>query len=80
MQTQKLLKINILFVTSNNLGRLCPFGFVMPTFKHKYQCFLILVQSFRGMAWSVSSDKWKAPLVNAVSSVANELESGVNNN
>ena len=33
-----------------------------------------------GMAWSVSSDKWKAPLVNAVSSVANELESGVNNN
>ena len=28
----------------------------------------------------VSSDKWKAPLVNAVSSVANELESGVNNN
>ena len=35
-----------------------------------------------GMAWPglVSSDKWKAPLVNAVSSVANELESGVNNN
>ena len=52
MQTQKLLKINILFVISNNFRRLCLFGFVTPTFKHKYQCFLILVQSFSACTFS----------------------------
>ena len=46
MQTQKLLKINFSFITSNDFRRLCMFVFVMPTSKNKYQCFLILVQSF----------------------------------
>ena len=36
----------ISFITSNDFRRRCPFAFVMPTSKHKYQCFLILVQSF----------------------------------
>ena len=34
------------FITSNDFRRLCPFGFVMPTSKQKYHCFLILVQNF----------------------------------
>ena len=34
------------------LKRFCPFGFVMPTSKHKYQCFYILVQSFRACTFS----------------------------
>ena len=36
-QIQKLLKINISFVTSNDFRRLSPFVFVMATSKRKYQ-------------------------------------------
>ena len=49
---QKLLKINISFITSNDFRRLCPFVFVMPTSKHKYQRFPILVQSFSACTFS----------------------------
>ena len=49
---QKLLKINISFITSNHFSRLCPFVFVKPRSKHKYQCFLILVQSFSAYTFS----------------------------
>ena len=49
---QKLLKINISFITSNHFSRLCPFVFVKPRSKHKYQCFLILVQSFSACTFS----------------------------
>ena len=49
--TQKLLKINISFITSNDFRRLCPFVFVMPTSKHKYLCFPILVQSVTACAF-----------------------------
>ena len=50
---QKLLKINISFITSNDFRRLCPFVFVMLTSKHKYQYFpLILVQSFSAGTFS----------------------------
>ena len=41
------MKVNISFITSNDFRRLCPFVFVMPTSKHKYQRFLILVQKFQ---------------------------------
>ena len=52
---RKLLKINISFITSNDFRRLCPLQvFVMPTSKHKYQCFLILVQSFSACTFQES--------------------------
>ena len=49
---QILLKISTSFITSNDFRRLCPLVFVMPSSKHKYQCFLILVQSFSACTFS----------------------------
>ena len=43
------MKINISYITSNDFHRIV---FVMPTSKHKYQCFLILVQSFSACTFS----------------------------
>ena len=38
--------------SKNDFRRISPFVFVMPTSKHKYLCFLILVQSFTACAFS----------------------------
>ena len=48
------MKINISFITSNDFRRLCPFCFVLPTSKHNYRFFkiLILVQSFSACTFS----------------------------
>ena len=46
------MKISTSFITSNDFRRLCPLVFVMPSSKHKYQCFLILVQSFSACTFS----------------------------
>ena len=46
------MKINNSFIASNDFGRIGPFVFVLPTSKHKYLCFLILVQSFTACAFS----------------------------
>ena len=44
---------NISFIASNDFLQTLSFCFVMPsTSKHKYQCFLILVQSFRACTFS----------------------------
>ena len=39
-------------ITSNDFRRLCPFAFLLPTSKEKYQCFLFLVQSFSACTFS----------------------------
>ena len=44
--------MNISFITSNDFCRLGLFVFLMRTSKHKYQCFLILVQSFSACTFS----------------------------
>ena len=46
------MKINNSFIASNDFRRIGPFVFVLPTSKHKYLCFLILVQSFTACAFS----------------------------
>ena len=44
---------NISFIASNDFLQTLSFCFVMPsTSEHKYQCFLILVQSFRACTFS----------------------------
>ena len=66
---RKLLKINISFITSNDFRRLCPLQvFVMPTSKHKYQCFLILVQSFSACTFQ-ESIRWLFPIQTFISFV-----------
>ena len=65
---QKLLKINISFITSNHFSRLCPFVFVKPRSKHKYQCFPILVQSFSACTFQESM-RWLFPIQTFISLV-----------
>ena len=49
------MKINISFITSDYFCRLCPFVFLMSTSKHKYRCFLSLVQSFSACTFSLKN-------------------------
>ena len=66
---QKLMKINISFITSNDFRRLCPFFFfIIPTSKDKYQCFLILVQSFSAYTFQ-ESIRWLFPIQTFISFV-----------
>ena len=62
------MNIKSSFITSNDFRRLCPFVFVVPTSKHMYKCFLILVQSFSALHFQESM-RWLFPIQTFISVV-----------